>query len=70
MGPGALDGLLLATGHYRNGILLAPVSAEAIAALLAREPLPPEAEAAHPGRFAGQTAPGLAAAPTIEEPPR
>jgi len=36
---GELDnGLLVATGHYRNGILLAPVTAEAIAALLVGEP--------------------------------
>ena len=28
IGPGAIDGLLLATGHYRNGILLAPLTAE------------------------------------------
>lgn len=28
------DGVLVATGHYRNGILLAPVTAETIAALL------------------------------------
>jgi glycine oxidase len=31
------NGLLVATGHYRNGILLAPVTAEAIAALLVGE---------------------------------
>ncbi len=37
-GPGAIDGLLLASGHYRNGILLAPLTAEAIAGLLARTP--------------------------------
>jgi glycine oxidase len=37
VGPGAIDGLLLATGHYRNGILLAPLAAETIADLLARE---------------------------------
>jgi glycine oxidase len=70
IGPGALDGLVLATGHYRNGILLTPISAEAVAALLAQDPLPPEAQVAHPGRFAGQTAPGLAAAPAAEEAPR
>jgi glycine oxidase len=35
VGPGAIDGLLLATGHYRNGILLAPLAAETIADLLA-----------------------------------
>lgn len=28
-----IEGLLLATGHYRNGVLLAPVTGEAIAAL-------------------------------------
>jgi glycine oxidase len=37
VGPGAIDGLLLATGHYRNGILLAPLAAETIADLLAGE---------------------------------
>ncbi len=31
VGPGALEGLVLATGHYRNGILLAPLTAEAVA---------------------------------------
>jgi glycine oxidase len=35
IGPGALDGLVLATGHFRNGILLAPITAERIAGLLA-----------------------------------
>jgi glycine oxidase len=70
IGPGALDGLVLATGHYRNGILLTPISAEAVAALLAQAPQPPEAQAAHPGRFAGETAPGLVAAPSAEETPR
>ena len=30
IGPGAIDGLILATGHYRNGILLAPLTADAI----------------------------------------
>jgi len=28
LGPGHVDGLLIATGHYRNGILLAPVTAK------------------------------------------
>jgi glycine oxidase len=31
LGPSGIDGLVLATGHYRNGILLAPVTAQAIA---------------------------------------
>jgi glycine oxidase len=38
IGPGAIEGLVLATGHYRNGILLAPLTAAAIAAHLAGEP--------------------------------
>ncbi|MEK6325998.1 MAG: glycine oxidase ThiO [Actinomycetota bacterium] len=70
IGPGALEGLVLATGHYRNGILLTPISAEAIAALLAQEAQPPEAQVAHPGRFAGEMAPGLVVAPSAEEAPR
>ncbi len=70
IGPGALDGLVLATGHYRNGILLAPITGDAVAALLSGDPLPPEIQVAHPGRFAGESAPGLAAAPAIEEAPR
>jgi glycine oxidase len=31
IGPGALPGLLWATGHHRNGILLAPLTAELLA---------------------------------------
>src|SRR4051794_4927263 len=34
VGPGAIDGLVVATGHFRNGILLAPLAAEAVADLL------------------------------------
>ena len=30
LGPSPLDGLVIATGHHRNGILLAPVTAEAV----------------------------------------
>ena len=40
VGPGALAGLVLATGHFRNGILLAPLAAEAIADLLTDAPAP------------------------------
>jgi glycine oxidase len=34
VGPGEFEGLVLATGHYRNGILLAPLTAERVAQLL------------------------------------
>ena len=34
IGPTAVDGLIMATGHYRNGVLLAPLTAEAVVGLL------------------------------------
>jgi glycine oxidase len=34
LGPGPLEGLFYATGHHRNGILLAPVTADAMARLI------------------------------------
>jgi glycine oxidase len=53
IGPGALPGLVWATGHFRNGILLTPLTAELAAAALAGEPLPEWAACADPRRFAG-----------------
>jgi glycine oxidase len=40
IGPTAVDGLIVATGHYRNGILLAPVTADGVAELIADGALP------------------------------
>jgi glycine oxidase len=51
VGPSPLDGLVVATGHYRNGILLTPITAEAVAAVVAGEPLPQEVAACDPRRF-------------------
>src|SRR5262249_24168307 len=34
LGGGPIDGLIYATGHYRNGFLLAPITADAIARLV------------------------------------
>lgn len=53
IGPGVIEGLILATGHYRNGILLAPLSAEAIASQLAGEPTADVVALADPARLAG-----------------
>ena len=50
LGP---DGLLVATGHGRNGMLLAPATADAVVAMLAGRPGP---SAADPDRFAAQPA--------------
>jgi glycine oxidase len=53
IGPGALEGLVWATGHFRNGILLTPVTAHLVGLALAGEPLPEWAAPADPARFAG-----------------
>ena len=53
IGPGALEGLVWATGHHRNGILLAGLTGELAAAALCGEELPDWAQAADPRRFAG-----------------
>jgi glycine oxidase len=44
----ALDGVVVATGHFRNGILLAPLTASAVADLLERRPVAPLIEALAP----------------------
>jgi glycine oxidase len=46
-------GLIAATGHHRNGMLLAGVTADAVAALLVDGALPSYAAAADPARFVG-----------------
>ena len=56
LGPsGALPGLHWATGHHRNGILLAPVTGDLLAAALAEEDAP-VAPAFSPDRFSGVAA--------------
>jgi glycine oxidase len=53
---GDRDGLIWATGHYRNGVLLAPITAAAVAAMVAGEAPPEAVEAFGPDRFAGAKA--------------
>lgn len=52
IGWGALERLAVATGHHRNGILLAPVTADAVAELVRTGDVPPVAAPFAPGRFA------------------
>jgi glycine oxidase len=40
LGPSRLPGLVLATGHYRNGVLLAPATGDALAELLSTGTVP------------------------------
>ncbi|MBO1333385.1 glycine oxidase ThiO [Streptomyces sp. VRA16 Mangrove soil] len=51
LGPTTLPGLHLATGHYRNGVLLTPVTGDAMAHVLATGELPEEARPFSPRRF-------------------
>ncbi len=52
LGPSPWDNLTLATGHYRNGILLAPITAELIANYLHGEPWPSQLDFCRWDRFA------------------
>jgi glycine oxidase len=45
------EGVLAATGHHRNGLLMAPVTADAIVAWLDGVEPPAQVEAAHPHRL-------------------
>ncbi|WP_134032494.1 glycine oxidase ThiO [Streptomyces bluensis] len=51
LGPTACEGLLLATGHYRNGVLLTPVTGDVMAHVLTTGELPEEARDFTPRRF-------------------
>jgi glycine oxidase len=53
IGAMGVDGLIVATGHYRNGILLAPVTADGVAELLASGTLPGLLAPFTPSRFEG-----------------
>jgi glycine oxidase len=52
IGPSAVPGLVWATGHWRHGILLAPITGEAVAAALAGEEPPARTLPFSPARFA------------------
>ena len=55
IGAGALEGLVWATGHYRNGILLTPITSETVAELVAGTAANPPA-GCDPLRFADRFA--------------
>jgi glycine oxidase len=51
LGPTRTAGVVAATGHYRNGILLTPVTADTVAELLATDRVPDLIAAFSPNRF-------------------
>ncbi len=52
IGSTGVDGLLVATGHWRNGVMLGPATADAIADLAAGEQPSADLDAFDPRRFA------------------
>jgi glycine oxidase len=68
IGPGALEGLAWATGHHRNGVLLAPLTAELLAGLLAGAGAGPDCapllDACAPARFVLGRPPAAVGAPS------
>jgi glycine oxidase len=53
IGPSAIPGVYYATGHYRNGVLLAPITAAIIADLIENRKPGVAIESYDPSRFAG-----------------
>jgi glycine oxidase len=51
LGPSGIDGLAIATGHHRNGILLTPLTAGAVSGYVLTGRLPAAAEPFTPERF-------------------
>ncbi len=49
------SGVIVATGHYRNGVLLAPVSAQIVAALVEGKPPPVDLAPFDPLRYAAES---------------
>jgi glycine oxidase len=60
LGPTGIDGLVVATGHHRNGILLTPVTAQGMSTLILSGRLPERLRPFAPSRFAAGATPARA----------
>ncbi len=60
-----IDGLLYATGHYRNGILLAPITGKLIADIMTGVPTSPLFAAFSPNRFDISRTKSIAHSPNV-----
>jgi glycine oxidase len=66
LGPAGLPGLVLATGHFRGGVLLAPITAEVVTEYLFTERMPAVAAPFTMTRFAAAArTPGIGGRPGI-----
>lgn len=66
LGPAELPGLILATGHFRAGVLLTPVTADTVASFLDTGLADPLWAAFSPGRFAAPSGRGRASVPSVQ----
>ncbi len=55
LGPGPIEGLVIATGHHRNGILLTPVTADAVSHYILSGTVPEAIRPFGPERFGEAT---------------
>ncbi len=55
IGPTSVEGVYVASGQYRNGILLAPLIAQSVRTLVLEQASPPEIAAFNPRRFQNDT---------------
>jgi glycine oxidase len=62
LGFSSVEGLVIATGHHRNGILLTPITANAISRLILTGEVDPAIADFSPGRFAARPTPASALA--------
>lgn len=56
LGPGDIEGLVIATGHFRNGVLLTPITAQTVTTFVATGRAPAVIEPFDPRRFEGARA--------------
>ena len=64
IGTGSAEGVVWATGHYRNGVLLAPLTADAVTRALTRGDRAPVGDRFAPARFEAAAEPQIAGAPS------
>ncbi len=57
IGPAKAEGLVLATGHYRGGVLLSGITADAVAAVVSGEPVPDVVAVCDPARLSPPNGP-------------
>ena len=69
LGPAGVDGLTIATGHYRNGILLTPITAKLVREWIVEKRVSMDWEIFDPLRFAGRNAKGTNSGDLLSDSP-